>query len=195
MSGIFEKMVTSIIDTLKKTLCFKGRATKLDYWTFILFCLLVDIVFVILGGAASWLSAKIEMSFPAVLVLALFILVDIPLLLCLISLSVRRLHDLCLSGFWLFYLNPTGLPVIFMVYLLDLDPTGSRIIEKIEKVGSPWLGWILTFLFWPVGSGISLLLLFLYDGKDEENEYGPSPYQVEVAASPKPVINLKKEPV
>ena len=193
MSDVFAKLVSSITDSLKKTFCFKGRATKLDFWTFILFCLLVNIVFVILGGGASWLSAKIEMSFPAVIVIVLYVIVAIPLILSLISLSVRRLHDLGLSGFWLFYLNPTGLPVIYMVYLLDLDPSGSRIIEKIEKVGSPWLGWILTFLFWPVGSGISLLLLFLYDGKDEENEYGPSPYRA--AARAVPVINLKKETV
>ena len=191
MSDFFTKMVSSVVDTLKKTLCFKGRATKLDFWSFVLFCLLVDIVFVVLEGAASWLSAKIEMSFPSILVIALFVVVAIPLLLCLISLSVRRLHDLSLSGFWLFYLNPTGLPVIFLVYLLDLDPSGNRIVEKIGKVGSPWLGWILTLLFWPLGAGISLLILFLYDGKDEENEFGPSPYQVD--ERPVPVINLKKE--
>ena len=31
--------------------------------------------------------------------------------------------------------------------------------------------------FWPIGAGIAFwILMFLYDGKDEENEFGPSPY-------------------
>lgn len=175
--NIFGQMVSSIIKSLKKTFCFKGRATKLDFWSFFVFMIIVYFVFGVMFAFAGWISSLIEMSFPAVIVALFEIILLIPLAICQLSLAVRRLHDLGLSGFWLFYLSPYGLPIIYMVYLLDLDKSSNRVVDKIAKVGSPWLGWILTILAWPIGSSVSLLLLFLYDGKDEENEYGPSPYR------------------
>ena len=162
-------MIDSLIGTLKKSLTFKGRSTKCDFWTFILFALVVDIVL----GILVVLTAG---SIAGNIFMVIFALVNLALLVPYISVSVRRLHDLGLSGFWLWYLNPVGLPVIYMVYLLDLDKASNKVIEKIQNTGSVWLGWILTWLFWPVGAGFTLFLLFLYDGKKEDNEFGPNPY-------------------
>ncbi len=162
-------LIDSLIGTLKKSVTFKGRATKKEFWIFILFDVVVN--FVLLGLTALTLG-----SIAGTILGVLTLLVNIALLVPYISLSVRRLHDLDLSGFWLWYLNPVGLPVIFMVYLLDLDKASNLVIEKIQKIGSVWLGWILTFLFWPVGAGFTLFLLFLYDGKKADNDFGPNPY-------------------
>jgi len=163
-------MISSLVDTLKKTLTFKGRATKADFWIFMLFVFVFGIVasllIVLTGGSAL-----------GNIVLVILGLLYLALIVCYISVSVRRLHDLGLSGFWLWYLNPFGLPVIYMVYLLDLDRASNRVIEKIQATGSVWLGWILTWLFWPIGATITLFLLFLYDGKKEDNEFGPNPYK------------------
>jgi len=166
----FTCMLDSLLDTLKRSVSFKGRSTKLDFWTFFLFNVLVNIILF----ALFLLTAG---SVLGVIVGIIALLIDLVLLFPGISVSVRRLHDLGLSGFWLWYLNPAGLPVIYMVYLLDLDRASNRIIEKIQNIGSPWLGWILTLLFWPLGAALTLLLLFLYTGKNEENEFGPSPYK------------------
>ena len=163
-------LIDSLIGTLKKSVTFKGRATKKEFWIFILFDVVVN--FVLLGLTALTLG-----SIAGTILGVLTLLVNIALLVPYISLSVRRLHDLDLSGFWLWYLNPVGLPVIFMVYLLDLDKASNLVIEKIQKIGSVWLGWILTFLFWPVGAGFTLFLLFLYDGKKADNDFGPNPYE------------------
>ena len=167
----FVRWLESFVGTLKKSLTFKGRATRSEYWIFVLFCLIYEI----------FAAALILLGFLIYYIIGYIFLVFVLLtLLCLcvsgIALSVRRLHDLGLSGFWLWYLNPVGLPVIFMVYLLDLDGASNRVIDKIQKIGSPWLGWILTWLFWPSGATATLLLLFLYAGKNEANEFGPSPY-------------------
>ena len=110
------------------------------------------------------------------IILGIIAILYLAITVCYISLSVRRLHDLGLSGFWLWYLNPFGLPVVYMVYLLDLDSACNQVVEKIQKTGSTWLGWILAWLFWPVGAAATLFLLFLYNGKREDNEFGPNPY-------------------
>ena len=55
----------------------------------------------------------------------------------LMAVSVRRLHDLGMSGFWIMYLNILGLPVIYLVYLLDLDSSCNRVVEKIWNSKHP----------------------------------------------------------
>lgn len=174
---MFSVFINSLLDTIKKTFVFRGRATKLDYWTFVVCAIIVNTILslILYGGfAIHEVVGFILLGFIGLIYIAEFI--------CGLTLQVRRLHDLGLSGFWLFYLNPVGLPVVFMVYLLNIDNSCNRIIDKIHNVGSTWLGWILTFLFWPIGSVVALIVLYLYDGKDEANEYGPSPYAAAPAA-------------
>lgn len=162
-------MVDTLVSTLKKSISFTGRATRFEYWNFILFEV---IVFAILGVLIGLTAGSVLGNIIAVLV----VLVCIALTVCLISLSVRRLHDVNLSGFWLWYLNPLGLPIVYMVYLLDLDSACNKVVEKIQNTGSVWLGWILAWLFWPVGAITTLCLIFLYTGKAEDNEFGKNPY-------------------
>jgi uncharacterized membrane protein YhaH (DUF805 family) len=165
-------MKNTILDALKKSFTFTGRATRKDFWSFYLFIFLVCVVF-------SILLVLTEGSILGSIIGFLGVLLMLALLIPYISISVRRLHDLNMSGFWLCFLNPFGLPVIFVVYLLSLDPACDKMVEKIAKTGSPWLGWILAFLFWPVGAFVSLFLLFLYAGKHEDNEFGANPYAIE----------------
>ena len=165
-------MKNVVLDALKKSFTFSGRATRKDFWSFFLFMFLVHIVLCVLVSlTAGSILGKIVSFLSGIIVLAL--------LIPYISISVRRLHDLNMSGFWLWFLQPFELPIIFVVYLLGLDPASDRLVEKIEKIGSPWLGWILTFLLWPIGASVSLFLLFLYTGKKEDNDFGPNPYVVE----------------
>ena len=159
----------SLISTLKHAVSFKGRATRLDFWTFIAFSVLVNIAM----GIFTLILSLIRIG---IVGMVLTVLINLALFVIYISVSVRRLHDLGLSGFWIWYLQPFGLPIIYVVYLLGLDSASERVIGNIQKVGSVWLGWILTFLFWPVGSITAMFLLFLYSGKKEDNEFGPNPY-------------------
>lgn len=172
IADIVKDLVDTLLGTFKKTLTFKGRATKKEFWLYVLFEVLVTLIFfgLILVTAGSILGK---------IVFVLFLLVALAMTVCYISVAVRRLHDLSLSGFWLWYLNPVGLPVIYTVYLLDLDHACNQLVEKIQKTGSAWLGWILAWLFWPLGASFTLLLLFLYKGKREDNEFGANPYSAE----------------
>jgi uncharacterized membrane protein YhaH (DUF805 family) len=163
-----------IISSIRKIFTYSGRATRREYWTFVLWSCIID--FVIAMVVALCLAIKYDVYaslFKGLLfgAIAVQILVTIPL-------SVRRLHDIDLSGFWMFYLNPAiGLPLVYVAYMLGIDSTCDKFIENAKKVGSPWLGWILLGLFWTLGSSFAMVLLFLYAGKDEDNSFGESPYK------------------
>lgn len=172
-------VVDSIVSTLKKSFSFAGRASRAEFWLFTVAYYVLAIILCLLEGLFAGSAFGTIWG-----ILSLIVLVA--LLVPFVSVSVRRLHDLGLSGFWLWYLNPFGLPVIYVVYLLDLDQACNKLIEKISKVGSAWLGWILTIMFYPIGATVSLFLLFLYKGKPEDNEFGPCP---QCKCSKKPELN------
>ena len=165
------------IGLLKKWFSFSGRATRKDYWMTVLeqsLCAVAMFVLLIIVqeilSSVSWLAN----------------LLSLPLVLALLSLVVaayanlfRRLHDLGLSGFWTCYLSPLGLFFLYGSYVMDADSTATAGVERIKNVGSPWLSWILAYIFWPVASLFSLLLILLSPGKKQDNIYGPNPYVAE----------------
>ncbi len=154
-------ILNDIIDGFKKAFTFAGRATRRQYWTFCIFAwlmaLILGVVLALIQEVLAWLLVLV-------------------LLVPQISIAVRRLHDVNLSGFWMWYLSSMGLPIVYMAYLLDLDPACGKMVERIRSTGSAWLGWILAFLFWSAGAPLALALIFLYAGKKEDNEFGPNPY-------------------
>ena len=162
--------VKSVLCTLKKSVTFAGRANRREFWTFQLaMILLVFVEFLIMllvGGSVLGTIFGI-----------LFLILDLLLIIPSVSVLVRRMHDVNLSGFWFWYLNPSGLGLIYVVYILGLDKATDRFVERIGKVGSPWLGWILAVLTWWAASPFALTLICLYKGTKGENDFGPeSPY-------------------
>ena len=164
--------ITLLWSTVKKIFTYTGRATRKEFWTFTVAAWCLNIVFGVVAAAMGAIAEILGMA-----ILGIFLIVSIVEMLIWLSLSVRRLHDIDLSGFWLLYLNPAfGLPLVFIVYLLGIDGSCDKVVDNIAKVGSPWLGWILTLLLWPAGVVGVLFLLFLYAGKDQANSFGESPY-------------------
>ena len=58
----------------------------------------------------------------------------------------------------------------------------KQVVLRIKDVGTPWLGWILAFVFWPIGSVFGLLIILLSPGQNSDNKYGTNPYLKEIAA-------------
>ena len=167
---MIKNYIDSLIKTIKHTLSFAGRAARMEFWSYVItYYIIIGLLSIIGAGLAAIASIL------GIIWMGLTAIIGIVLLIPMISLTVRRLHDVNLSGFWLWYLNSFGLPVVYMVYLLDLDNSVNSIIEKIKNIGSIWLGWIITILCWTIGAPISLLLLFLYKGTAGENNFGPDP--------------------
>jgi uncharacterized membrane protein YhaH (DUF805 family) len=162
----------SVLGLLKKWFNFSGRATRKDYWMTVLWqfvCAVALILHIVIISAIfkDWLVC----------------LLSVPFVVALLSLIVaayanlfRRFHDLGLSGFWTCYLTPCGLFFMYGAYVMDADKTATIGIDRIKKVGSPWLSWILAYVFWPMASLFGMLLVLLSPGQKEDNVYGPNPY-------------------
>ena len=153
---------------------FRGRAKRLEFWLSLIASLIL--VQGLLGIFAAAISDSDSDSGPYVLGVV-FAIIFILLSISMLAVSVRRLHDLGLSGFWFAYLSSMGLPVLYLFYLLDLDESSKRVVDKVWNTGHPWLSWIITTLFWWIGAPVCLILLFMTEGKHEDNEYGPNPYK------------------
>ena len=111
------------ITVLKKYAVFEGRAKKKEYWMFVLF----NIIFSVLAGLLD-----IALSTPGQnngndfnLVSSLY---SLAILLPTLAVTVRRLHDVGKSGWWI--LIPL-IPVIgsiwlFLLMLADSEPGGNQ---------------------------------------------------------------------
>lgn len=100
------------LEVLRKYAVFSGRARRKEYWMFFLFNIIVAIV---IGFVTGFVSAMLHIS-PAVATL-ISIIYSLGVLIPSISVSVRRMHDLGRSGWWII------VPIVNLVFLfLDSQP-------------------------------------------------------------------------
>jgi uncharacterized membrane protein YhaH (DUF805 family) len=136
----------SAIQTLKKYAEFNGRASRQEFWCFL--------VFVIIANAVTGLVGILFGFGPA-----LSALVGLLLIIPQIAVAVRRLHDLNKSG------RELVVPCI-MFAALPLAFAFRGILPKLVALG--FLG--ITLLAFA-----NLLALFLKKGSNIPNRYGAAP--------------------
>ncbi|MGM0877452.1 MAG: DUF805 domain-containing protein [Bacillota bacterium] len=105
------------LKVLKNYVGFKGRARRKEYWMFALFSVIISIVLSIIE-----LAIDIESIFSGLYSLAI--------LLPSLAVTVRRLHDIGRSGWWLLI---GIIPVIGAIVLLVLSCLDSQ--EGDNKYG------------------------------------------------------------
>lgn len=99
---------------------FKGRSTRQEYWMFTLFNLLISLG---LGVVAGLLGVGSEHS-PADAISGLYTLI---VLVPSLALSVRRLHDIGKSGWWmLLLLIPLIGALILLVFAIQQGEPGTN---------------------------------------------------------------------
>jgi uncharacterized membrane protein YhaH (DUF805 family) len=109
-------------DVLQKYAVFSGRATRSEYWYFTLFNLLVSVILGLIGLLVSRAMGATPSA-----ALLLFDLYALAVLLPGLGVSVRRLHDINFSGWWiLLSLVPLGGLVLLVLYCLDSQPGENR---------------------------------------------------------------------
>lgn len=98
------------IDVIKKYAVFSGRASRKQYWMFVLVSFIITIILGIIDAA---LRSPI-----------LVIIYDLALLIPGLAVGVRRLHDTGRSGWWLLLgLIPLVGAIILLVFMvLDSQP-------------------------------------------------------------------------
>ena len=158
---------------LKRYAQFSGRSRRKEYWMWILFVVLASIVFGILdsvlglGGRDTQESGAPPNGFMGVVGVMGGVLSTLFALATLIpglAVSVRRLHDVDRSGWWLIWsLVPY---LIGAVLLTSVDATGG--IGGLAILG------VILFLAGAI-AGIVLLVWVCTSGTVGTNRYGPDP--------------------
>jgi uncharacterized membrane protein YhaH (DUF805 family) len=109
------------LEALGKYAVFSGRARRSEYWYFVLFSCLIAFVLAGLG-----LSVAKAAGGPPTLAVYLVDLFSLLVLLPSLAVSVRRLHDVGMSGWWiLLSLVPLGGLVLLYFYCQD-SQSGSN---------------------------------------------------------------------
>lgn len=98
------------LEAFRKFATFSGRARRKEYWMFVLFNMIISIILTVVDAATGTLNPVLGMGllsgFYTVIVL-------IPAL----ALTVRRLHDIGRSGWWLLILFiPLIGAIVFLVF-------------------------------------------------------------------------------
>jgi uncharacterized membrane protein YhaH (DUF805 family) len=121
------------LKVLRQYADFAGRARRTEYWMFVLFSVIIEIVFIVLDnllglafmpGSSGWLTT-------------LYVLA---VLLPGLGVSVRRLHDTGRSGWWvLISLVPLVGAIVLIVFLATEGNAGDNVYGPDPKasVGSP----------------------------------------------------------
>lgn len=157
---------------LRKYADFSGRARRMEFWMFVLFNLLIGIF---LGVIDALVLAPILGS--GVVLFGLSTLYSIAVLLPVIAVEVRRLHDINFSGwwvapFWVGWFVQQGYE--YYNYFTMEDPTSVE--ESLNALTAGQMAASAVVML----SGLLLLVLFCIRGTRGENRYGSDPLKREV---------------
>ena len=109
------------IAALKKYADFSGRASRSEYWYFVLFYFLISIVLSIVDAVTGTLNPNTGVG----LLSGVFALA---MIVPSISVNVRRLHDIDRSGWWLLLIFAIviGWIVLLVFGVQDSQPSDNR---------------------------------------------------------------------
>ena len=101
-----------LICVMSKYSDFTGRARRKEFWMYTLLFFIFSLTFVILGAITSSIAVSLGM-----LHALLYVVIFLALICPTLALSVRRLHDVGKSGWWLLI---GIIPIAGALYLLYL---------------------------------------------------------------------------
>jgi uncharacterized membrane protein YhaH (DUF805 family) len=147
----------------QKYVTFGGRATRSEYWYWILFGILIGIVAGIVDGILRTHGA-------------IRTLVSLGLLLPGLAVGVRRLHDIGRSGWWLLILYaPTAIGAVFVAFAaiaIGVAFFGARAGTGVGAAGL--LSGLVGLLFF-LGGFIFWIYTMTRPSDPQANMYGPAP--------------------
>jgi uncharacterized membrane protein YhaH (DUF805 family) len=116
-----DERMSWFVEALKKYAVFSGRSRRKEYWFFVLFVVIISIVLNIIDG----LFGAYDRSMGAGLLSTIF---SLAILIPSIAVSVRRLHDIDRTGWWvLIALVPlVGWIVLLVFHVQDSTPGTNR---------------------------------------------------------------------
>ena len=168
-AGSHELPMVEFIEAIKRAFQnyfkFSGRATRAEYWWFVLFTQVVGIIGVV--PIIGWIISP---------------LVSIGCIIPSISLTVRRLHDIGKSGWWL--MSWVVIAIFWVVWIIQLirqliGLEDSKILEEElwEMVFKGLITEVIILTLVSVATCIWFLVWFIWKGDKGPNKYGPDPRQ------------------
>ena len=152
-------MIDAVKLFFKNYFNFTGRASRSEYWWFVLAYFIVIVVVSIIESVVL-MSAGIFLMYtivPNIIALAMFI--------GFLSLAARRLQDRGHSGWWQL---ATVLPT-FLIYIVLF----AFVASGAENVGLAVLMIILGLI--AIGTSITMLVFLCLPPKEDENKWGRNP--------------------
>lgn len=109
------------LEALKKFAVFSGRSRRKEYWYFVLFNFIISIVLVLIDTLLGTFSQSANIGL-------LSGIWGLAMLLPAIAVSIRRLHDIDRTGWWLLisFVPLIGSIILFIFALLDGTPGDNR---------------------------------------------------------------------
>ena len=157
-------MIDAVKSVLSQYTGFSGRARRSEYWYWILATTLASLL---IGAFEGLLGLRAYGVGPISLILSL--VVFIPGL----AVSVRRLHDVGKSGWWLggFYLGIIGWYLLLVLLAVGVSTAMNGDARASGVIG----GFSLIFLLGVIIYALFLLFLLCQDSHKGPNKYGPNP--------------------
>ena len=146
---VLMNLVQSVKTCFKKYLVIDGRASRSEYWWFLLFAGFTPLIIILI--LAFFLSGEESNNFYNTLVLIIFI----PFIIPLITVSIRRLHDL-------------GKSCEIFIVLIILELILS--VEVVFQVLNSNFFMIINFASWVLT--VYFFIIFMFKGSNKKNKYG-----------------------
>jgi uncharacterized membrane protein YhaH (DUF805 family) len=173
---------------LKRYAQFSGRSSRAEFWWFTLFLMIVYVLFwIVLFATMGATAASMNAQSPGTPALAMFgalgvfgivmMLFWLALLVPIIAVQVRRLHDSDRSGWWLgaFWL----LYIVYMVTIFSsafmMAPASNGSPPNMGAFAAVGVIALITFVY-----SIVLLVFFCMPGTKGPNRFGDDPYGADV---------------
>lgn len=109
------------LEVLKKYAVFTGRARRKEYWFFVLFNVIIAVALTVIDISAGLYDDVYDVGL-------LSSLYSLAVLLPSIAVSVRRLHDIDRTGWWILiaFIPLIGAIVLIVFAVLDSTPGDNR---------------------------------------------------------------------
>jgi uncharacterized membrane protein YhaH (DUF805 family) len=146
----FSESIKTVV--FKKYATFKGRASRSEYWWYSLFASLIALLGAVIANTLYGDPSE----------LTLFDIVSLLLLLPGLAVSIRRLHDVNKSGWWLLY-PWLGLILVPIASLFD----DTSLMDSMV---------VISFSLMTLGY-LYVLYLAIKKSDSGENQYGKNPVE------------------
>jgi uncharacterized membrane protein YhaH (DUF805 family) len=110
-----KNVVDAVRACIDRYFAFNGRATRFEFWSFFLTAIAIQVVA---------LSTAYVASFP------FYLLTGMVLFLPVLAVSVRRLHDINRSGWWLLIGPSIGLVALIVLWLLPSQRGATKMAQR-----------------------------------------------------------------